>query len=238
METSEERTVAIPESITIGGISYVVRETPELLQFMQTVAKVEKNKMYSQMAILRKQIDDLAKTPISSTPLDVTALTESLKQAFVTKDDLAVAVKEAIQPVIQFNQQTQQETIASFREKLLQENDGKCIPELVKGNTKEEILSSLEYSKDIFSKYGGGPMGRPQPAAPVVDPALAKQAAELTPDQIAPAYVPPTPAPAPKVAAPEFTGGTALDTVKALTPEEYAAKREELIATAAKLYGN
>jgi len=48
MDHTEETTVTIPESITIGGISYVVRDTPELLKFMQAVAKVEKNKMYTQ----------------------------------------------------------------------------------------------------------------------------------------------------------------------------------------------
>ena len=123
MDHTEETTVTIPESITIGGISYVVRDTPELLKFMQAVAKVEKNKMYTQFELLRKQINQLSKTPVSTTPLDATSLIAELKESFVTKEDLANTVKEALQPVISYNQQTQQETLETFREKLLKEND-------------------------------------------------------------------------------------------------------------------
>ena len=39
-----EQKVGIPESITINGITYLVKETPELQQFIQSVAKVEKSK--------------------------------------------------------------------------------------------------------------------------------------------------------------------------------------------------
>ena len=116
MDHTEETTVTIPESITIGGISYVVRDTPELLKFMQAVAKVEKNKMYTQFELLRKQINQLSKTPVSTTPLDATSLIAELKESFVTKEDLANTVKEALQPVISYNQQTQQETLETFRE--------------------------------------------------------------------------------------------------------------------------
>lgn len=238
MDHTEETTVTIPESITIGGISYVVRDTPELLKFMQAVAKVEKNKMYTQFELLRKQINQLSKTPVSTTPLDATSLIAELKESFVTKEDLANTVKEALQPVISYNQQTQQETLETFREKLLKENDGKCIPELITGNSKEELLQSLEKSKELYSKYGGGPVGHPQDASPVVDPTLARQAANLAPEDIAPRYIPPVPAPAPRVSAPEFTGQSGLENIKSLSPEEFAAKRAELENTLKQLYGN
>ena len=57
-----QNTVSIPESITINGVTYVVKDTPELLNFMQTVAKVEKNKLYSQFETLKEQIAKLAPT--------------------------------------------------------------------------------------------------------------------------------------------------------------------------------
>ena len=43
MNDEERRNVSIPESVTINGITYVVRDTPELQKVMQAVSKVEKN---------------------------------------------------------------------------------------------------------------------------------------------------------------------------------------------------
>ena len=53
MNDEERRNVSIPESVTINGITYVVRDTPELQKFMQAVSKVEKNKLYSQFESLK-----------------------------------------------------------------------------------------------------------------------------------------------------------------------------------------
>ena len=44
-----QNTPSIPESITINGVTYLVKDTPELQQFIQSIAKVEKSKLYSQM---------------------------------------------------------------------------------------------------------------------------------------------------------------------------------------------
>ena len=40
-----EKTIVIPESIEIDGHSYVVKETPALMEFRQLVEKAEKNKL-------------------------------------------------------------------------------------------------------------------------------------------------------------------------------------------------
>ena len=42
MNEDERRNASIPESITINGITYVVRDNPELQKFIQAVSKVEK----------------------------------------------------------------------------------------------------------------------------------------------------------------------------------------------------
>ena len=64
MNDEERRNVSIPESVTINGITYVVRDTPELQKFMQAVSKVEKNKLYSQFESLKNQLEDLRKVQV------------------------------------------------------------------------------------------------------------------------------------------------------------------------------
>ena len=56
---TEKNNVNIPESVTIGGVTYAVKETPELQQFIQDIAKVEKSKLYSQFETLKAQIATL-----------------------------------------------------------------------------------------------------------------------------------------------------------------------------------
>ena len=64
MNEDERRNASIPESITINGITYVVRDTPELQKFIQAVSKVEKNKLYSQFDSIKNQLEDLRKIQV------------------------------------------------------------------------------------------------------------------------------------------------------------------------------
>ena len=64
MEQNEEKKVGIPESITINGVTYTVKDTPELQQFIQEVAKVEKSKLYTQFENLKSQIANLGKVRV------------------------------------------------------------------------------------------------------------------------------------------------------------------------------
>ena len=45
-EQTEKRNVAIPESIELNGVTYSVKETPELQSFIQEISKVERAKLY------------------------------------------------------------------------------------------------------------------------------------------------------------------------------------------------
>ena len=96
-----EKTIVIPESIEIDGHSYVVKETPALMEFRQLVEKAEKNKLYSTFATLRQQINDLKATQVvqQSAPFDLGALVEALKGEFATREDLQDIVSKAVQPV-------------------------------------------------------------------------------------------------------------------------------------------
>ena len=78
-----QNTPSIPESITINGVTYLVKDTPELQQFIQSIAKVEKSKLYSQMENLRTQIQNLGNveiTPEQKTEFDANALVEKLNK--------------------------------------------------------------------------------------------------------------------------------------------------------------
>ena len=65
MNENEERKVGIPESITINGVTYAVKDTPELQQFIQEVAKVEKSKLYTQFENLKAQIANLGRVKVT-----------------------------------------------------------------------------------------------------------------------------------------------------------------------------
>ena len=105
-----EQKVGIPESITINGITYLVKETPELQQFIQSVAKVEKSKLYTQFENLKTQINNLGKVRVEETSNDIDAIVEKLRGTFVTKEDfkeiLPGVVKEVVQPVLTATEQT------------------------------------------------------------------------------------------------------------------------------------
>ena len=147
MESIEEKKVGIPESITIGGVTYTVKDTPELQQFIQEVAKVEKSKLYTQFENLKSQIANLGKVKVTGN-LDVDTIVDKLKGTFVTKEDfqemLPGVLKEVVQPVLTATEQNRQEDLRQYREKLISENAATCIPELVKGETKEELDALIQ----------------------------------------------------------------------------------------------
>lgn len=157
MFENEEKTVNYPESITINGNTYLVRENPALLQFMQEVAKVEKNKLYSKFETLNGEINKLKNTVVQPSSAQTEEMFNSFKGNFVTKEDLEnnlrSIVKEVVQPIVSQNEVTRQEELKLYREKLIAENGAICMPELVKGNTKEELLQSLQESIDLRKKY-------------------------------------------------------------------------------------
>ena len=75
----DERKVGIPESITINGVTYSVKDTPELQQFIQSVAKVEKAKLYSQFESMKRQIDALGKVQVLPETSTVQEMLEQVK---------------------------------------------------------------------------------------------------------------------------------------------------------------
>jgi hypothetical protein len=234
----------IPESITIADVTYKISETPELKSLISEVAKVEKSKLYSQIDALRKQIDDLRTVEVepSSAPFDEKKLIEALKNSFVTKSDIEstvrAAINEAVKPIIDTDAERKAIELNEYREKLIRENLATCIPELVKGNTKEELESSLKESIRIRASYPSANTPTPT-GGKVVDPLIQKQTLEqqiqaptqhVVEPMVTESQISPIPRrQAPDVNAPAFP--------KRMTPEEFAKNRKALQEQLSSMYG-
>lgn len=245
-----QNTVSIPESITINGVTYVVKDTPELLNFMQTVAKVEKNKLYSQFETLKEQIAKLGNVQVvggDDNKVDIDSIVEKLKGTFVTKQDLQETLKgtveEVVRPVLQATQKQQEAEIDQYRQKLINDNIATCIPELVQGKTKEELDAALEHSIRLRASY-------PTPSTAnlggqkVHDPLVQAQLNALNgggtptppqPSQKAPASAPMPPA-TPRRPSPEASEGGS--NVKQMSMSEFANQRENLLRDLQATFGS
>lgn len=249
MPEFEERTVGIPESVTINGVTYTVKDTPELQKFIQEVAKVEKSKLYTQFESLKAQIANLGKTQIiGGGEFDVNTIVEKLRGTFVTKEDfkelLPGIVKEVVQPVLMATEQNRQDELNAYRAKLIKENIATCIPDIIKGETKEELDKSLQESIRIRASYPTPSTAHIDHAKPVKDPLVAAQMKEYT-EQVTtpvqgtvapqpPVTEVPTPPAAPRRPSPEVSGPT---NVKQMPLSEFTKQRENLKAQLEAMYG-
>lgn len=242
MEAIAEKKVGIPESITINGVTYAVKDTPELQQFIQEVARVEKSKLYSQFESLKSQIANLSNVKVSEGSTDIDSIVEKLQGTFVTKKDfqemLPGVLKEVVQPVLAATEQNRQNELKMYRERLISENNATCIPELVKGDTKEELDASLKESIRIRAAYPTPSTAHVDTTKHTVDPLIVKQAQEAGAAQTPTPQVAPTPAPIPPVAprrtSPEVTGPT---NVKQMPISEFEKQRDALRQQLETLYG-
>lgn len=250
MTEIEEKTVGIPESITINGVTYLVKDTPELQKFIQEVAKVEKSKLYTQFENLKAQIANLNKVKVTpdGSNFNVDELVEKLKGTFVTKEDLTgtlkETVKEVVQPVLTATEQSRQNELEQYREQLIQANIATCIPELVKGETKEELDASLRESIRIRTSYPSVSTANLRTDTKVEDPLIRKQMEEI---EAARRYTPtpaggeqggtPTPPAAPRRQQPDADGGIGTN-IKEMPMSEFAKNRDQLEAQLKAMYGN
>jgi len=236
METKEEKIVKIPESITINGVTYAVKDTPELQSFIQEVAKVEKSKLYTQFEALKAQIKNLQDVQVIADP-NAEALITKMKDLFVTKDDfkqsLSETIKDAVKPLIDTDTKNRKDTLDQYRESLIKMNLGTCIPELVVGETKEEIDAALKRSIELRSKY---PSPVAQPNGKVTDPLLQQQAHEQTPTP--PAQPAPQGQQMPQVPnRPSPEAGEDSGRIRRMSQTEFANNREQLLQQLQETYG-
>ena len=251
MNDKDVKTVSIPESVTINGVTYAVKDTPELQKFIQEVAKVEKSKLYTQFENLKSQIANLGKVQITDDKdFDVNTIVEKLKSTFVTKEDfkemLPGIVKEVVQPVLIATEQNRKNELEQYRENLIRENLSTCIPELVKGETKEELDQSLKESIRLRASYPTPSTANIDHTKHVTDPLIKSQMKEFKEDSApyslpqssaAPQSVKDTssaPPSAPRRPSPEVTGRSY---VKQMPMSEFTKQRDNLKAQLEAMYG-
>lgn len=238
MPITEHNNVSIPESITLGGVVYSVKDNPELQQFIQAVSRVEKTKLYSQMDTLKQQIAQLGNVQVQPGDNQIQSLIDGLKGTFATKEDMKTSiesvVKEVVQPLLNRSEETRQNELAQYREELIKQNQATCIPDLVKGNTKEELDKSLQESIRIRAAYPA-PVGTPtHQAVPANQPPLPQQPQVPATPQTPAAPQTPQPPAFPQRQMPEVTGAP---NVKTMSMDEFAKKRESLQQQLESMYG-
>lgn len=221
--TEEKKVVLIPGSITIGEITYVIKDTPELQSLIAAVAKVEKDKLYSQFESLKTQVNQLGNVQVQETPkapLDV----EALKKDIV--GEITSQLKTIVQPMLQATQDSKQEELRKYKESIINSNLDKCIPELVKGETVEELNTSLAESVALRAKYLH-PVNNVTPKDPLMEVAAAKLEKEVTEEKVNVAQVP-------KREAPDGFG--VPENIQAMSMEEFGKRREALQDTLKSMY--
>lgn len=247
-ETNEEKKAKIPESITINGVTYTVKDTPELQQFIQEVSKVEKSKLYTQFESLKAQIANLGNVKVTDdNTTNVDTIVEKLKGTFVTKEDLKEVLpgvlKEVVQPVLAATEQNRKNELAQYRDKIISEHIAECIPDLVKGETKEELDAALKESIRLRAAY-------PTPSTagiqnrPVKDPLIQKQMNEMAGNEQTPtpqtqpfqaaSQQPPIPPAAPRRPSPEASGP---QNIKKMPMSEFEKQRDALKQQLEAMYG-
>lgn len=146
--------ITIPTVINLGGQDYSVADTPALKSLVEAVRKstsqTEKTKLYSTIETLQNQLKQLNNVTV------VEEQTAERKEQL--KNEILNAATEKFEELIKpLREQTgfvQAAQVAEYRNRLIIENQGKCIPELVVGNSIAELDAALVASKSVFEKYG------------------------------------------------------------------------------------
>lgn len=170
METSTQPTYKAPEALTIGGITYRTSDNPDLQAFVSNIiagtAQNEKTKLYAKIELLNSRVAEmeasekqimlaLENAKKNNVPaIDYDRIGEIVKSSLsVIETNLSSKVGSLISPVVASIEKQEVKDLESYRTQLLRENDGKCMPELVSGTTKESIDASMKLSKEMFDKY-------------------------------------------------------------------------------------
>ena len=130
--------------------------TPELSGLVAAVrkdaAQTEKTKLYSQIESLSNQVKLLKNAEV--TPTEQPINPDALKNEIL--NEMKSTFEELIKPIREKTGFVEAAQIEAYRNKLLIENQGKCLPELVVGDTKEKLDAALQHAIEIWNKYNLG----------------------------------------------------------------------------------
>ena len=214
----------IPTVITLGGQSYAVASTPELSGLVAAVrkdaAQTEKTKLYSQIESLSNQVKLLKNAEV--TPTEQPINPDALKNEIL--NEMKSTFEELIKPIREKTGFVEAAQIEAYRNKLLIENQGKCLPELVVGDTKEKLDAALQHAIEIWNKYNLGSTQTPANSGTPTNTNATQQQPVATPIE-QPTTVTPALTAVPTI--PAAQQNNELNIGK-MSNKEFAAKREEL----------
>lgn len=170
---------------------------------------------------LKKQLDQLNKAqPV----IDAENVRRIIQEEFASK--LPAATSSAIQPLQSSIERLEESRLSDYKAKRITEEGDKIIPELINGNTPEEIETSIAFSKEMRGKYGA--------VQTVVDNNVQNNKPDMSTNSTTPVQQPGQqpqqvqqniPVATPKVTTP---GNDSIPDIKGMTPEQFAAQRESL----------
>lgn len=141
--------LTIPETLTLNGTEFKVLETPELKAFIEDLRKKisvnEKSKLYSQIEDLKNGIETLKKVEVKSEP--------TAQQNGNLKEEILGELKKYLEPIVRKTDFAQATSVATYRNQLLEQNQGKCFPELVVGDSKEKLDEALAASTKLWDTH-------------------------------------------------------------------------------------
>lgn len=242
--------VAIPTTITIGGQLISINENPELANLVALVRKdtaaVEKNKLYDNYKKLQEQINALPDPTTFQQPGNavnvesiVTAISAQMDQKF---NNLVNNFQATMSPLLKTSQDAETSRIQAYRNQLLADNQGQVVPDMVVGNSIEELDAALVMAKKGFESVRGmfgietpneimsrqhaeavatANAGQPVQTAPVTT--VTPVATPVAPVQTAPTVLPSN------VAVNTQVQDNGIPDIKSMSPEAYAANRETLL---------
>ena len=207
--------------------------------------KIAMDKLEKESANLVKKIEDMSKKtskPGDSGQVDTQVIIDETAK-LVSQQMQANFKAERDQLVNQINTLSNQLTatsLSSLREKLVAEANGKIIPELVRGDTEENLRTSVIEARRAYEKIVsqvGGNLPKPNASAAESAPSAAVPAANATMQPAAPTMVEPGPT--------AFTTGdnSGADQaeqfgkeVKSMSREDYAKIRKGILSKIKTIY--
>lgn len=164
----------------------------------------ERNALNDALAELTNKLTEMEKN-MGQENVDLESVTAALKEQFNT--DLA-AVKSDLEEKVRKSE------LKAFTERAIREAGNELLPELVKGDSEEEVLAAVEASKNRYKEIAEAALKNATPAAPQ---------GGVVPPPSPTAAVPPA-------AKPEGGGQVevTLDAVESMSMTDYAANRDTL----------
>jgi len=233
MSNATTTATKLPEVLVLGGATYRISENPDLQAFVDSIIKhtatTEKDKLYGQIKSMKERMDLLEETSkhISTpSPIDYAKI-EEIVNTKVTAIESAITTKvnDLLKPIANRIETQVVEDIKEYKNKLIRENDGKCMVELIQGETKEQLDASLASAIELFNKYRTNP-----PVIPVNTPATTTPAATVTTTPTT-QPVENTPPATPAITVPPVvpvTNQASMPDIKSMSTVDFAKNREAL----------